>query len=328
MSRSLDKDVASSLGTGDSLAAFQQISSLLLSQFSDGFLELEILGKSHPFPEGCYIVQDIRAAGVSKLGLAQAFLVARKVLNLDKSLSQEPSMEDIAKTTAVMLFMDPEHLTAANVRKRVILEKLAKPDADHKKILLTEKYFIDSLLTSRLHRHTKSPTLWSHLQWLLRLFPENGIHVDVLEDMNGVVMVAGERHPRNYYAWSHARFLARRYPKGCNGGVFSAVKSWCFQHHTDISGWTFLYFLAQETSPATSSLLLTEVLELVGSLRLANESMWVFLRMLAASHLVDDDGYSRFVDAGRNLLRTTKSPTDQAVVKSALQWSETYRVKG
>lgn len=328
MSRSLDKDVASSLQTGDSQAAFQQISTLLQSHFSEGFLELEILGKSHPFPDGYHVVQDGCAAGISKLGLVQAFLVARKRLNLDNSSSQQPTEDKLLGITAVMLFMDPEHLTSANTRKRVILRKLARADVDARDVVLKEKYFLDSLLTSRLHRHTKSPTLWSHLRWLLRLFPANNQPVCVLDDIQRVVFVAAERHPRNYYAWSHARFLVNIYPEGCDNSVVSAVRAWCFQHHTDISGWTFLLSLIQRMSSALSKVLLTDVLTLVTSLRLTNESTWVFLRTLAASRLIDDNSYARFVHAGRDLLQAVKSPADQAVLQSALRWSETYRVKG
>lgn len=328
MSRSLDKDVASSLQSGDPHAAFEQISGFLQSISSEGLLELEILGKTHPFPEGLHVVQDGCAAGISKLGLVQAFLVARKLLNLDKSANHLPSEDDLLGITAVMLFMDPEHLTAANTRKRIILKKLARPGADTTAVLSREKYFLDSMLTSRLHRHTKSPTLWGHLRWLLRLFPASTQHVDILGDIKRVVFVAAERHPRNYYAWSHARFLVETYLGGCIDELVSAVRAWCLQHHTDISGWTFLYFLAQRMPSSLSKVLLTEVLALVVSLRLTNESTWVFLRTLAASHVVDDGDYARFVNAGQDLLQAIKSPADQAVLRSALRWSETYRVKG
>ncbi|KAK1750027.1 hypothetical protein QBC47DRAFT_128666 [Echria macrotheca] len=327
MSRALETEVAAALGSGSAEKSYQQISEVFLSPPSGGLLELEILGKSHPFPPNSHVLQDGCAVGVSKLGLVQAFLVARKLLQGHVNGSSPKDDREVLGITAVMLLLDPEHLTAANTRKRLLLKRISS-GGDAPELLGTEKYFVDSLLTSRLHRHTKSPTLFSHLQWLLRRFSDHGLAVDVLDDLKKVIFVAGERHPRNYYAWNHARFLIRTFSVE-NEVILDAVKKWAFQHHTDVSGWTFLHVLLDRSAsdPTVIRAAFDEILKLVVSLHLTNETVWVFLRTLTASGLVDEEEYSRFLDTGKNLLESSTAFTDQTVLRAALQWSETYRVK-
>ncbi|KAK3371708.1 hypothetical protein B0T24DRAFT_334190 [Lasiosphaeria ovina] len=330
MSRALDQDVAASLDEGNRLGAYEAISALLLSRPSGGLLEIEILSKSFPMPGGLYVLQDGRAAGVSKVGLVQAFLVARQKLaaHLHKTAALDDG--DLFSTTAVILLMDPEYLTAANTRKRLLQKLTSRRDSTCAAVLENEKHFVDSLLTSRLHRHTKSPTLWSHRRWLVRLYRSLDVPVDVASDVVNVVSVAGERHPRNYYAWCHARFLSDLDPEDQGGKLLAAVKDWCRKHHTDISGWSFLYYLlsAARGSPgsAASSAAFSEVLERVRSLRLTNESVWVFLRTLAASGLVGEKECAEFVTVGHGLLGAAGTPTDQRVLRSAMDWWDTYRL--
>jgi len=330
MSRALETDVATALRLGNPQSAYQQISCVFNSPTGDELLELEILGRAHLFPDSCYVLRDGYAVAVSKPGLVQAFIVASQLLkcHIDGSCPQHGP--ELLPITAVMLLMDPEHLTAANTRKRVLLSRLSSAGGDTQALLREEKYFLDSLLTSRLHRHTKSPTLWSHLQWLLLQFSTHGLSVDALPDLMTVVFVAGERHPRNYYAWSHARFLMKMNPNISKTEVLAVVKTWAFQHYTDISGWAFLYHLLlaiSHSSPAVVQVTFEEVLQLVVSFQLVNESVWVFLRTLTASGLVGDTEHSRFLAAGNELVGFSKLPPDQKLVQSALRWCETYRVK-
>lgn len=330
MSRALENDVAAALRSGNAQSAYQQISRVFSSSTSAELLELEILGRAHAFPDDCYVLRDECAVAVSKLGLVQAFIVARQLLKSHIDGSSPRDDPELLALTAVMLLVDPEHLTAANTRKRVLLRRLSSAGGDAQALLRAEKYFLDSLLTSRLHRHTKSPTLWGHLQWLLLRFSAHGLSVDVLADLTTVVSVAGERHPRNYYAWTHARFLMKMNPDTPKTEVLAVVKKWAFQHHTDISGWTFLYFLLRAIShsdPAVVQITFEEVLKLVVSLQLVNESVWVFLRTLTASGLVGDTEHSQLLAAGKDLLQFSKLQTDKKVLQSALGWCETYRVK-
>ncbi|KAK0634995.1 hypothetical protein B0T17DRAFT_484852 [Bombardia bombarda] len=329
MSRALDKDVVASLKAGNPLAAYQAISGLLLqSSAGDGLLEIEILGRSHPFEDGVYLLQDGPAVGISKVGLVQAFLVARKLLMGHHGGTKVQTTECLFAATAVLLLMDPEHLTAANTRKR-LLRGLAAHRDEQQVVLEREKRLVDSLLTSRLHRHTKSPTLWNHRRWLLLEFTSLSLPVHVHADITSVVLVAAERHPRNYYAWCHARFLMSLQATESSEPIIATIKKWCFQHHTDISGWSFLYFLLSTKGPSDATVscsTFAEVLGLVSSLHLANESVWVFLRTLTASGLVDDQEYSQFKTVGQDLLGTAKESTDLRVLRSALDWCETYRL--
>ncbi|KAM7217751.1 hypothetical protein V8F06_006885 [Rhypophila decipiens] len=335
MSRALDKHVLAALQKQDPSAAYQAISEVLDSSRTtdDSLLEIEILGSTHGLPDGVYVLQDGPAVGVSKLGLVMAFLVARKILAAHLEAAWTKTDDELFAATAVILLMDPEYLTAANTRKRMIQRQLSEHSYSHEEILLKEKRFIDSLLTSRLHRHTKSPTLWSHRRWLFQTHASLHVATNVLSDLTNVIFVAGERHPRNYYAWCHARFLVGLGNEQWDqGDLLEAVKTWCFKHHTDISGWTFLYFLLKRRESldngAASSLVLAEVLALVESLRLTNESVWVFLRTLTAGGLISDTDFDRFLAVNRDILETSVDETDGRVMEAAVNWCKTFRMNG
>jgi protein prenyltransferase alpha subunit repeat containing protein 1 len=331
MSRALDGELAASLKSGDPTAAYRSISELFVPTPDGDLLELEILGRSHPFPEGCYVLRDGCAAAVSKLGLVQAFFVGRKILTGHIDGTSPRKDDELLAATAVMLLMDPEHLTAANTRKRVLQRRISSGHSPvSRSSLKAEKHFLDSLLTSRLHRHTKSPTLWAHLQWLLREFSSAGIPILGISDLKNVIFVAGERHPRNYYAWNHARFLLRTASLAPDEAGLTAVMKWCAQHHTDTSGWSFLYFFLTNmasSGPESAHKALEGVLALVQSLRLTNESVWVFLRTLAASPLTGEEDHSRFLTFSRSFIETSKLSTDHGMLRSALGWCETHRTK-
>ncbi|KAL2265689.1 hypothetical protein VTJ83DRAFT_6789 [Remersonia thermophila] len=347
MSRALDPETIAALNRVDSAAAYQEISEALAGT-SEGLLEIEIL--SHLlFPQpGQFVLRDGRAVGVSKLGLVQAFLFARKQLrdHLDGATLQPD--EAVFALTAVILLFDPEYLTAANVRKRLLQARLSSATSgDVRGLLQGEFCFVDTLLTSRLHRHTKSPTLWSHRRWLVTVQASRGggidFSVDVLKAVRDVVFVAGERHPRNYYAWCHARFLLASWGAGAASGqgreeLRSAVFDWCRKHHTDISGWSFLWFLldlqrdaeddeeegegARERGPNE---VFSRVLDLARWTGQAGESVWWFVRTVAASGLVSDGLIEGFLGARSELLGKVKDPVDQAVLRAAGEWFDTHR---
>lgn len=343
MSRALDKSTIAALKVGNPQAAYSSISSILTTPPSCGRLEIEILGKEIPLPEGTCVLQDGISVGISKLGLVQAFLVARKILqdHITGSSSSPQIDDDLFAATAVILLMDPEFLTAANTRKRLIQKQLN--DNQHAWTVLTkEEMFLDSLLTSRLHRHTKSPTLWNHRRWLVGLHSSLGVRVGVLGDLENVVFLAGERHPRNYYAWCHARYLVGLEAKEWSGynphiNILAAVKKWCFEHHQDISGWSFLYHLLDNYDCSgrdicgddiSISSTFSDVLNFAASYRVTNESLWVFLRTLAASGLVGEKELEQFTTLGAQFSQPHMDRSgDSRVLRSALDWYETYQCR-
>jgi len=335
MSRALDKDVKALLKATDPTAAYREICQALETA---GLLDIEILGRSHPLPPGTSVLQDGRAVGVSKLALVQAFIVARRILNRHRENNESASNTDLLRATAVMLLMDPEHLTAANTRKRLI-QKQADSGGRLADAVREERRLIDSLLTSRLHRHTKSPTLWNHRRWLLQLSRCLNLDIDGPGDIVNVVMVAGERHPKNYYAWCHARWLMAvlsdpAYQHAHDVGkeretVLSATIDWCYKHRDDTSGWSFLYFIlfhSGPSSPKARSSTITNAMELAVSLRWGNESVWVFLRTAVSSGFLGQKEHVQFVTSIR-MLRDTPSGDSAAwkVLERAHRWCETYR---
>ncbi|KAI1460870.1 hypothetical protein F4805DRAFT_347852 [Annulohypoxylon moriforme] len=329
MSRSLDQDLLAHLKADDPNRVYKDISTILTDLPDDELLEIEFLGRSHPLESGINYLRDGAAVAIPKLRLAQAFFVARQRLQSYRDGSPMDS-SDVLAATAVVLLMDPEHLTAANTRKRLLISALETNEPD-KMLLRRENQFIDSLVTSRLHRHTKSPTLWSHRRWLLHLFTAYDVTIDLKHEVKNIVVVAGIRHPRNYTAWNHARFLLDRRP-GLADTIVVDVKEFCLKNHTDISGWSFLIHAIGklengENRRDVCSSILTEVLDIADSLRWTNISVWVFLRSLAASELINDQQFASFLTVNKKLVSQTPKDSDQwRTLDSARRWCENRRL--
>ncbi|CAN8103759.1 unnamed protein product [Discula destructiva] len=331
MSRALSQDVLVALGQADPSAAFESISRALTRFHGAGLdvlLEIEILPKSHIIDPSTILLQEENALAISKPALVQAFLVAREMFQGHLSGKRASlSAGELLSVTSVILVMDPEHLTAANSRKRLISSE--SDEALQLDILRKDMYFVDSLLTSRLHRHTKSPTLWSHRRWLSKLGRGLGVQPDVAGDLKRIVMIAGERHPKNYYGWCHARWLTSLIPEHQRSdvlqGLVAATKSWCFRNHVDISGWSFLLFLLMKLDGSASSSVLSETLKLAISLPWTNESTWDFLRTLAASGALADAQLAVFEESLEALLQKPGSLGDRRVLQQTKSWYETYR---
>lgn len=305
MSRSLDNDILSNLKSENPTTVYRDISSILNHPPNDGLLEIELLGSSHPLETDVHFLQDENAIAIPKLRLVQAFFVARQVLSKQLLKPTAPPTRETVEATSVILLMDPEHLTAANMRKRAITSQLQLGSLPTQ-ALHAEQQLIDSLLTSRLHRHTKSPTLWSHRRWLIQSLGSHRSLECIRSDLINVVMVAAERHPRNYYAWSHARWLVDVSPM--DGPlpllpyktIVDDVKTWCYKNHDDISGWTYLQWLLVRIEDAEErqrecSLVLQDTLNIVQSFHWTNTSVWDFLQMLVVREFVHRELFETFL---------------------------------
>ncbi|RFU80723.1 hypothetical protein TARUN_1492 [Trichoderma arundinaceum] len=330
MSRALDDDVKRAIKQGDHERIFARIADAL-SQRLPELLEIEMLGRSHTADGDTILLQDGPAIAVPKLRLVQAFIFARKLLHRPVgAMRNETSRDgDASRATAVMLLMDPEHLTAANTRKR-LLQATIKAGVDVEPRLRDELYFVDSLLTSRLHRHTKSPTLWGHRQWLMQRFQDHGLEIDAVSTLKTVISVAAERHPRNYYAWLHARYLANAVSeagsRGGLSGMLEAAQKWAVSHHDDVSGWAFLMFFL-DRHPEYAGPVLSETTRLAASFHWRNESVWYFFRNISSRPWCDR-GCREGVESTRlALLRgAEKDPHGKKILEQASSWIQEYSI--
>lgn len=330
MSRSLDKDVLENLKSEDPMIVYNDIAKVLTTLPKDGsLLEIELLGKAHPLEPGANFLQEDNAVAIPKLRLTQAFFIARRVLEKHMASQTKIASRETIEATAVALLMDPEHLTAANIRKHVIRPR-SDSNVPYEKLLRQEKQFLDSLLTARLHRHTKSPTLWSHRRWLMEQFKESGISLDYQQDFLAVIMVAAERHPRNYYAWHHARWLISTADLDLSTSllmnIIDDVKIWCFKHHNDISGWTYLGFIInitenQEDRRRKLSATLAETLQMAESFRWANESVWNFLSTSIVRDGICTSLRESFLELNQKLLSSIEEDVARKPLRAAVQWA-------
>lgn len=244
-------------------------------------LEIEILPSSFP-PQ---ILHESSAVGVPKSLLVSLYLKARKTF-FDHVSSRDCDVYHAAlQATTIILLFDPNHLTAANFRKRHIQRFCAKrtgndyngQDAGNpREAVQHELKFLENLVTSPLSKHAKSSTLWAQRLWIVQNFFQLATGERVIDEAipkrNGrhgirgfwdeelvIVMKAGERHRRNYYAWQYARELYRlvnarrpglveRTQRSWNllGDSSGLVHGWCLTHPRDISGWAFLVFLFEQ----------------------------------------------------------------------------------
>ncbi|KAF6238158.1 hypothetical protein HO173_003792 [Letharia columbiana] len=244
-------------------------------------LEVEILPSSFP-PQ---LLHESAAVGVPKSLLVPLYLTARKTFFDHVSSRDSDSYPAALQATAVILLFDPNHLTAANFRKRHIQRfsgERSENDYNDRDLgnladaVRHELNFLEILVTSPLSKHAKSSTLWAQRLWTgQNFFPldlqEHAADeaIQVMITGNGIksfwdeelviVMKAGERHPSNYYAWQYARqlFTSIRFEhpgfKDRRHGVrvllydsIGLVHGWCLMHPRDISGWAFLVFLLEQ----------------------------------------------------------------------------------
>ena len=228
----------------------------------------------------------------------------------------DKAAEEAMTATQVILLFDPEYITAANFRKKRFL-RLADSQCISKSPKLTgliknELMYLETLFTSPLHRHTKSPTLWHHRRWLVKQYfneicqvynrtkmvpaGEKGAYKWLWMKELDVVMRSGDRHPNNYYAWTYARwlldFLTKNYPMGADGSdenlaqdSAQEILNWCLGHPTDISGWSFLLHLFQRlpTDPLLQTSLFKKVWDFTCKLSWDGEALWWFIRTVLAT---------------------------------------------
>jgi hypothetical protein len=296
-------------------------------------VEIEVLPSAIQPPDGI-LMEDGLHLGIPKKILALAFVEARKIFFAN---AEDDDSHLIAlQATTVMLLFEPEHLSAANFRKRKLVELKSgtTPEAQlvYRKALKYEFIFLDSILTSPLHRQSKSPTLWHYRLWLLKLFLPGKLE-DVPEDIRASfwraelnsVCISGERHPKNYYAWQYARRLAERVA-GVDATVDFAerVKEWCCKHPSDTSGWQcLLYLIPKAEPPSERAVLVRSVVDYTRKLKLNNESLWVFLRTIIAHKSLQQDRTelcSALQEYRNELQGTAVSTAPLERVTNALAW--------
>ncbi|RMJ26428.1 hypothetical protein PHISP_02700 [Aspergillus sp. HF37] len=347
--------------------AFHQLAHILASR-RDRILEFEILPRgSGP------LLQDGCSVGLSKEALVQSFVAARQIFFKAGTRSpclypreetsgraprdQDEESESVDIASQILLLFDCEHLSACNYRKRRLASAINAHDfttashASHERLVLrleSELTLTTTLLTSRLHRHTKSPTLWQHRLWVMTrvlsvqgLDPTDRLMGQGLGPLNpnppsletirelfvaeaDVVLCAGELHPKNYYAFSYLRELHGLLAEFVRGGggdedgdglealatsVVTPVLEWCLAHPRDISGWMFvLYLLEAVHDDRARADVVSRTVRFASGVGWEGESLWTFVDMAAKSFGV--------VDSVQDMIRSQPSAASDSIVGS------------
>ncbi|RDW59347.1 uncharacterized protein DSM5745_11042 [Aspergillus mulundensis] len=287
----------------------------------DRVLEFEILP-----PAFGPILEDGSSIGITKKYLVQAFVVARRVFFdnladfkstggatlLDTSASNSGGDvldKKLAIASEIILLFDCEHLTACNWRKRRLSALFRLNLEALLRALDVELSLMTTYLCSPLHRHTKSPTLWQHRQWvqshLVRLRKPSFNKIEGLFQTElSVVLRAGELHPRNYYAFTHLRQIHRMLSESgevegekwrlqLGRSILNSALDWCLAHPADISGLMFLLYLLDVVPDTTlRSDTVGKLIRFALDIGWEGESIWTFIdlaiRKFQLLKLVDD----------------------------------------
>ncbi|KAJ5813940.1 uncharacterized protein N7503_000690 [Penicillium pulvis] len=248
--------------------AYQEIARVFSAR-GNQVLEIEMISSALGTP----FLQDGLFIGITKKMLVHAYTIARKLFfqrlmsrsgddfHVDYETKDSCGVSDRV-ITEIMLLFDCEHLTACNWRKRRLLAATIQCVKDKDQIASTRQALEEelTLLTtyqcSPLHRHTKSPNLWSHRLWVLRqLFQIQPWGTEALlnlerAELDGVLRAA-ELHPKNYYAFGYMRQLHALLADTAETAdraswsvqlarpLLDPVLDWCLAHPRDISAWVF-----------------------------------------------------------------------------------------
>ncbi|KAJ5745493.1 hypothetical protein N7520_010675 [Penicillium odoratum] len=248
--------------------AYQEIAQVFSSR-GNHIMEIEMISSALGTP----FMQDGLFIGITKKMLVQAYTVARKLFQGLASAGDDFHVEFETDSngsdrviTEVMLLFDCEHLSACNWRKRRLLAAVTQCSKNEnqdqialtRRLLETELTLLTTYQCSPLHRHTKSPTLWSHRLWVLRqMFFIQSWDAEALLNLLRVeldgVLRAAELHPKNYYAFGYMRQLHALANTEIAGQLswsaelarplLDPVLDWCLAHPRDISAWTFGKYL-------------------------------------------------------------------------------------
>ncbi|KAF2100466.1 hypothetical protein NA57DRAFT_74075 [Rhizodiscina lignyota] len=339
----------------------------------DSILEIEVLGSEVPLPEGQLILQDGLCVGIPKKVLAKAFVEARAIFMTRNH--ERVENEAILAATKVILLFDPEYLTASNYRKErfaVCAGRLGELTERRETVnscrdtemvdqeLMLEMNFLDSILTSPLHRQTKSPTLWYHRFWIVSstILPLHSTTLlgtgsrpdfhetkkrrdlqqmkDLLEREMAVVFKAAERHPHNYYAWQYLRrllevFTDEELPEYFATQKFNvslkirselpiAVLSWCLANPSDASGWSFLTYFVYSRWLAPTPEKTDEIILHV--MQFIMNVRWMGEAVWTFLKLAPRQSTERFRDAILEFGRAVQQFESSRHVEKAIAWME------
>lgn len=302
------------MGTPDD--AYQQLASVFSTRESQ-VLEIEMIPSTSP----AQLLQDGLCIGLTKKILVAAYTVARELFKKrlmsmtieDHKAALFASKPDSSNAsdrviTEIMLLFDCEHLSACNWRKRWLRAAVdgCAQNQDQinstKQALNRELTLLTTYQCSPLHRHTKSPTLWSHRLWALRqLFQiehwdRNALLQLAQAELNGVLR-AGELHPKNYYAFAYMQQLHHLLSNVADvtnmadrsiwsvqqaRALLDPVLVWCMANPRDISGWMLAkYLLGCISEQQVRAEALRKIVVFARDIGWKSESLWNFVGQTA-----------------------------------------------
>lgn len=239
-----------------------------------------------------------------KKEMVKAALVAQQ--SFRKALDASPVSETVLDLSNVLLLAAYEHHSATNARYKLVAQGIQSERA--------ELQFLDLLLTSKLKKQSKSPTLWNYRRAFVKsasrdlfkqpkkLFAATGYLANINErlgkqyydisDLGGflehefdVILRSAQVHKHNYYAWGYARWvtdLAVEGDKKQLRKLLALTLLWVSNHPSDTSGWSFFTYLGLKLDSEDRRTIL-DTLRVVQGEFVGSEAFYVCLRTLLTS---------------------------------------------
>ncbi|KAG5358427.1 hypothetical protein CJU89_4992 [Yarrowia sp. B02] len=268
----------------------------------------------------------ISIACVPKKEMVKAAIVAQQTFR--KAIEADETSESVLDLSNVLLLAAYEHHSATNVRYRLVKEGVQSEKA--------ELRFLNLLLTSKLKKQSKSPTLWNYRRAFVKsasrdlftqkqLFKESAYltrtndklgkqYYDIsglgafLEHEFDTILRSAEVHKHNYYAWGYARWVTDLAVKGDKAELrklLALTLLWVSKHPSDTSGWSFFTYLGLKLDEDDRKTIL-DTLRVVQEDYSGSEAFYVCLRTLLTS--VSEDVAEEWL----NRLKETPEKEEQA----------------
>lgn len=246
---------------------------------------------------------DITVVCVPKKEMVKAALVAQQTFR--KALDASPVSDKVLHLSNVLLLAAYEHHSATNARYKLVEQGVQSEKA--------ELRLLDLLLTSKLKKQSKSPTLWNYRRAFVKtasrdlfkpkqLFSTSSYLANINErlgqqyydisDMGAflehefdVILRSAQVHKHNYYAWGYARWLTDLAVKGDKKQLrklLALTLLWVSKHPSDTSGWSFFTHLSLKLDADDRKTIL-DTLRVVQGDYIGSEAFYVCLRTLLTS---------------------------------------------
>ncbi|KAI7876953.1 protein prenylyltransferase [Lichtheimia hyalospora FSU 10163] len=196
----------------------------------------------------------------------------------DHALRTATTFNEKANTSKIMVLLKPDHYTAMNTRKQLMMENHIN--------VKDEIELIDLIFT--LPRHSKSCIAWHHRRWLHAQWPDK---MDLEKELSLCERTA-TLHPRNYYAWNYRGWLLDQFitaPEDQHS-EYCRTRTWIERNVSDHSGIHHMARVMQAIGKANKDTHMDWIDDLIIRFP-GHEALWCHRRFCVTFFSLDGHGF-------------------------------------